>query len=262
MIVEAVVLLGAVLILLAAIGVVRFDDVLTRMHALTKASTLGVLLVLVGAALYLSNPNDYTSLALAAGLQLLTSPVSAHLIGRATYRAEGIDRATVNNGGDIALHLLAGQSLRLALVPDLSDPGAVHDAQRRLPLHISSDTTIRGVATSGWPGRSFSLGIADSVTILAATCSEADAAATFVANAVNCEHPSIVRRPATELQPDSDLGERAVTVAVPPLPAEWIDLALDAGALEAEQLIGEGRISGAILVCQRRVRRLGLHCGS
>jgi multicomponent Na+:H+ antiporter subunit G len=90
MIVEAVVLLGAVLILLAAIGVVRFDDVLTRMHALTKASTLGVLLVLVGAALYLRNPNDYTSLALAAGLQLLTSPVSAHLIGRATYRAGGI----------------------------------------------------------------------------------------------------------------------------------------------------------------------------
>ena len=91
MIVEAVVLLGAVLILLAAIGVVRFDDVLARMHALTKASTLGVLLVLIGAALYLSNPNDYTSLALAAGLQLLTSPVSAHLIGRATYRAQGID---------------------------------------------------------------------------------------------------------------------------------------------------------------------------
>ena len=69
----------------------RFDDVLARMHALTKASTLGVLLVLIGAALHLSNPNDYTSLALAAGLQLLTSPVSAHLIGRATYRAEGID---------------------------------------------------------------------------------------------------------------------------------------------------------------------------
>ena len=69
----------------------RFDDVLTRMHALTKASTLGLLLVLIGAAFHLDDPNDITSLALAAGLQLLTSPVSAHLIGRATYRAEGID---------------------------------------------------------------------------------------------------------------------------------------------------------------------------
>jgi multicomponent Na+:H+ antiporter subunit G len=91
MIAEAVVLLGAVLILLAAVGTVRFDDALTRMHALTKASTAGVLLVLVGAALFLRNPNDYTSLALAAVLQLLTSPVSAHLIGRATYRARGIE---------------------------------------------------------------------------------------------------------------------------------------------------------------------------
>ena len=91
MIAQAMVLAGAVLILLAAIGVVRFDDVLTRMHALTKASTLGLLLVLIGAALYLRNPNDYTSLALAAGLQLLTSPVSAHLIGHAVYQAAGID---------------------------------------------------------------------------------------------------------------------------------------------------------------------------
>ena len=91
MIAEAMVLAGAVLILLAAVGVVRFDDVLTRMHALTKASTLGLLLVLIGAAIYLRDPNDYTSLALAAGLQLLTSPVSAHLISHAVYRAEGID---------------------------------------------------------------------------------------------------------------------------------------------------------------------------
>ena len=90
MIAEIVVLAGAVLILLAGIGVVRFDDVLARMHALTKASTLGVLVVLIGAAFALDNSNDYTSLGLAAALQMLTSPVAAQLIGRATYRAEGI----------------------------------------------------------------------------------------------------------------------------------------------------------------------------
>jgi multicomponent Na+:H+ antiporter subunit G len=84
---EILLLAGAVLILLAAVGVVRFDDVLARMHALTKASTLGVLLVLVGPALHLHDPNDVTSLVLAAGLQVLTMPVSAHLIGRATYRS-------------------------------------------------------------------------------------------------------------------------------------------------------------------------------
>lgn len=107
MISEAVVLVGAVLILLAGVGVVRFDDVLTRMHALTKASTLGLLLVLVGAAVHLHDPNDITSLALAAALQLLTSPVSAHLIGRATYRAASedvrmdvVDQFALRQGGD------------------------------------------------------------------------------------------------------------------------------------------------------------------
>jgi multicomponent Na+:H+ antiporter subunit G len=87
MIAEALILAGAVLTLLSAAGVVRFGDVLSRMHALTKASTLGVLLALVGAAIGLSHPNDVTSLLLAAALQLLTSPVAANLLGRSTYRA-------------------------------------------------------------------------------------------------------------------------------------------------------------------------------
>jgi multicomponent Na+:H+ antiporter subunit G len=90
-IVEAVLLLGAVLILVAAIGVVRFDDTLIRMHALTKATTLGLLIVLLGSAFALDHANDWTSVGLAAALQLLTSPVSAHLIGRATYRSGGLD---------------------------------------------------------------------------------------------------------------------------------------------------------------------------
>jgi multicomponent Na+:H+ antiporter subunit G len=90
-IVRTVVLLGAVLILLAAIGVVRFDDTLTRMHALSKATTLGLLLVLVGSAFALHHPNDFTSVGLAAALQVLTTPVSAHLIGRATYRSGSLD---------------------------------------------------------------------------------------------------------------------------------------------------------------------------
>jgi multicomponent Na+:H+ antiporter subunit G len=87
---EVLILLGAVLTLLSALGVVRFRDVLARMHALTKASTLGVLLALVGAALAVGHPNDVTSLLLAAVLQLLTSPVAGNLLGRATYRAQGI----------------------------------------------------------------------------------------------------------------------------------------------------------------------------
>jgi multicomponent Na+:H+ antiporter subunit G len=87
---QAVALFGAVLTLLAGVGVLRFPDVLSRMHALSKASTVGFVLVAVGAALELQTANDVTTALLAAGLQILTLPVGANLIARATYMAEGI----------------------------------------------------------------------------------------------------------------------------------------------------------------------------
>ena len=90
MIGQVITLFGAVLILLSAVGVVRFPDVLSRMQALTKASTIGVLLVAVGAAFVLPTANDVTSALAAALLQLLTLPISASLIARATYLARGI----------------------------------------------------------------------------------------------------------------------------------------------------------------------------
>ena len=132
MIAQVMVLAGSVLILLAAVGVVRFDDVLTRMHALTKASTLGLLLVLIGAAIYLRDPNDYTSLALAAGLQLLTSPVSAHLIGHAVYRAEGIDhRVDVIDELAVADRDRAGRDGRRRRARDDRDPRAARMGRAR-----------------------------------------------------------------------------------------------------------------------------------
>jgi multicomponent Na+:H+ antiporter subunit G len=88
---SAVTLLGAVLILLSAVGVVRFPDVLARMQSLTKASTIGVVLVAGGAMFVLPNANDVTSAIAAALLQLLTLPISASLIARATYLARGIE---------------------------------------------------------------------------------------------------------------------------------------------------------------------------
>jgi multicomponent Na+:H+ antiporter subunit G len=84
---EALLLGGALLTLVAAIGVVRFNDVLTRTHALAKATSLGVLLGLAGAAASLGSLATVTSVVLAAGLQLLTSPVGAALLARAVYRA-------------------------------------------------------------------------------------------------------------------------------------------------------------------------------
>jgi ApbE superfamily uncharacterized protein (UPF0280 family) len=123
---------------------------------------------------------------------------------------------------------------------------------------ITRDTGVGGIATSGWPGRSFSLGIADAVTVLARDAASADAAATVIANAVNAEHPAVKRAPAATLDPDSDLRERLVTVDVAALPPPVVDTALDAGAVVARRLIADGLIAGALLCCQERFRACGV----
>jgi multicomponent Na+:H+ antiporter subunit G len=105
---QALALAGSLLTLLAAVGVVRFTDALSRMHALTKASTVGLVLVLLGGALTVDSANDKTSLLLAGALQLLTMPVGANLMSRATYRARGIP-STVDTIDELAEHLDAAR---------------------------------------------------------------------------------------------------------------------------------------------------------
>lgn len=80
-------LAGASLNLIAAIGIVRFPDLYARMHAATKPATLGMVLVLSGAATQVDRTTDIAKLVLVAGLQFLTNPVGAHMIGRASHRA-------------------------------------------------------------------------------------------------------------------------------------------------------------------------------
>lgn len=84
---------GGLLTLAAAVGIVRFSDVLTRMHAATKPQVLGLLLVLSGAGLQLRDSVDVWMLALAGGFQLLTAPISAHLVGRLAYRTRHVRKA-------------------------------------------------------------------------------------------------------------------------------------------------------------------------
>jgi multicomponent Na+:H+ antiporter subunit G len=88
MIGEFLALVGAVLVLLSATGVIRFDDVLARLHALAKASTLGVLLILAGVAVNLRDLNDITSVVLAAVVHLLASPPASNMVSRAAYLGE------------------------------------------------------------------------------------------------------------------------------------------------------------------------------
>ena len=175
----------------------------------------------------------------------------------AFYQRPGIERAWINNGGDIAVHLAPGQTARVGVYADLArfdwrDANGFVDTDGQFELR--ADQPVRGVATSGWRGRSFSLGIADSVTVLAATAAQADAAATVIANAVDVDNEAIRRVPASERKDNSDLGDTLVTVDVPPLPPAQVRSALDTGAVCARVLQQGGLAWAALLVCQGQWR--------
>ena len=166
--------------------------------------------------------------------------------------AAPLTRAFVNNGGDIALHLAPGQHYDVGLV-DRPDRPSLFSTARIVP-----EDNVQGIATSGWRGRSLSLGIADAVTVLAERASMADAAATLIANAVDLPgHPAVTRVAAAELQPDSDLGSRPVTRQVGALRGNEIAAALAAGVAFGETLLREGRIIAAALHLAGQTRTLG-----
>ena len=174
--------------------------------------------------------------------------VAQEVLETMTKSAE-LARCFVNNGGDVALHLAADESFSVGLV-DRPDQPSLFGA-----LRICSEDSIRGLATSGWRGRSFSLGIADAVTVLAKDAPAADAAATIIANAVDLpQHPGIVRVPACELAPDNDLGDLAVTRSVPELCPSEIHQALASGTSVAEELISKRLVLAAALHLQGQTR--------
>ena len=177
--------------------------------------------------------------------------VADHVLGAMVAAGGRLPAAYVNNGGDIAVHVAPRAALRVGLVRDL------RRGRAEGMVAITSGMGVGGVATSGWPGRSHSLGIADAVTVLARDAAAADAAATVVANAVQGEHAAIRRAPACALDPDSDLGERLATVEVGRLPDVVVEAALDAGLAEASGLLEGGLIVGALLFCQERWRACG-----
>lgn len=209
------------------------DDLVAELPALRSqtAEMTGTVARRMAAAVAPFRPAFITPMAAVAGA--VAEEVLAALTG------PGISRAYANNGGDIALWLAPGERLTCALAASPLDRVTVRAAD-----------PIRGIATSGWRGRSFSLGIADAVTVVARTAAMADAAATMVANAVDLDHPGIQRRPARDLQCGSDLGDRLVTVAVPQLAPPERAAALAAGLGAAEAFRARGLIEGAAIFLQ------------
>lgn len=167
--------------------------------------------------------------------------------------AAPLGRAFVNNGGDIALDLAEGEHFRIGLVDRPDHPNLFGTTM------ISASDGIRGIATSGYLGRSFSRGIAEAVTVLAPTAAMADAAATVIANDVDLPgHPAITRSPANTIQSDSDLGDIPVTRQVGRLMETEIADALAAGLRKAAELRRRGLIRSCAIHLQGRTRSLAL----
>lgn len=222
----------------------RFTSILEELVAelpalrFENAPVRGVIARRMAAAVSPFRPAFITPMAAVAGA--VAEEVLAALAG------PGVTRAYVNNGGDIALYLAQGESVTCAI------------AGTGGQVRIAAQDPVRGIATSGWRGRSWSLGIADAVTVLARTAAMADAAATMIANAVDLPgHRAVTRRPAVELQADSDLGCRLVTVGVGHLTPDEVALALDRGLAAARRFHAEGLIEAAALFLQAEAVTLG-----
>jgi ApbE superfamily uncharacterized protein (UPF0280 family) len=230
-------------------AIARFETVLpelaaelTELRQTTPTALQGVIACKMQMATEPFRPRFITPMAAVAG-------AVADEVLAAMTAGTGLLRAYVNNGGDIAIHLARDQSLTSAIA-------LPRGAQDRVTLrHLDP---ARGIATSGWRGRSFSLGIADAVTVVARTAAMADAAATMIANQVNLPgHPAITRSPAHDVQYDSDLGSRVVTTGVERLDQADVARALRRGQTAAQDYLSRGLIAGAALFLQSKTQTLG-----
>ena len=165
--------------------------------------------------------------------------------------ATGMRKAFVNNGGDIAVHLDPGESYNVGLArTEGMQPGRIR---------IEAGCGIGGIATSGTGGRSLSMGIADSVTVMADSAASADAAATLIANAVDLPGScAIARARARSIDPESDLGDRQVVVACGPLSEGEVDEALARGVKAAKLMLESGLIASAVLFLRGSMRLVGV----
>ena len=232
----------------------RFETVLTelvgelgvlRMPAASDERLDGVVARRMREATLPHTENFITPMAAVAGAvadEILASMVAGRRL----------DRAYVNNAGDIALYLGEGARYVAALVADPVQARIICRAT------VTAAGPVRGFATSGRHGRSHSLGIADAVTVLARNAAAADAAATMIANAVDLPGSAkISRAPARELYPESDLGDRLVTVDVAGLSRADVALALITGQERAEKLVAAGLIQSAFLCLDGACRSVG-----
>ncbi len=193
-----------------------------------------------------------------SGMNCFVTPMAAvagsvadHMLA-VMNQTKALSKAVVNNGGDIAVHLTENARYRIGVA------GLTSDIPNTAVIEITTQCGVGGIATSGWAGRSHSLGIADAVTVLANSAAEADAMATLIANKVDApDSKKVIRVPAEELSPDSDLAHRLVTTHVGSLDDPERKSALELGCEEAMHFVSQERAISVYLQLQGEWRVVG-----
>jgi hypothetical protein len=193
---------------------------------------------MIDAARKMKEP-DLTPLAAVAGAA--SDAVADFLVSR------GVTKIIVENGGDIAIRLRAGEVIRVGVRTD------IHAKSPAYVIPIDAGSGVGGIATSGFGGRSFTKGIASAATVLSGNASLADAAATVVGNFANVEDPGIARSRAEAIYPDTDIAGEWVTTQVGTLPTEKVEEALQNGLRKARALVERGLIKGALIAVKQKV---------
>lgn len=165
---------------------------------------------------------------------------------RDLIKTDGPDLITVNNGGDIAVHNVTGREVKIG-IGDIK-------TNRTTPYILKiSGLSDFGIATSGFGGRSLTLGLADIVTVIAENSAVADAAATFLCNSVNVETDKVLRKKASEIDPSTDIPDELVTIRIADLSNEEIRVALNKGLTAASHLKKNNIIYDAVLLLKERM---------
>lgn len=157
---------------------------------------------------------------------------------------QGASKVIVNNGGDIAIRLQPGEGTRVGVASSIEDQEPSHYTP------ITFDSQIRGIASSGFGGRSFTKGIASVVTVFAEDIGIADVAATLIGNHTFANSPEIEQIYAEEIYPDTDIHGEKITVKIGELSLETKKLALKNGLHTAKRLCDQGLIRGAVIFVQ------------
>jgi ApbE superfamily uncharacterized protein (UPF0280 family) len=159
---------------------------------------------------------------------------------------EGLDSISVNNGGDISIFNRTGKGMKVGIGDILTDNAP------RYTLNITGFTNY-GLATSGFGGRSFTLGLADSVTVIAPTGAVADAAATFICNNTSVNTAHVLRKKACEIDPLTDIPDEYVTTEIKYLTEDVIRDSLEKGLQLASHLKLDRHIYDAIIKLKERI---------